>query len=75
MLLIRCEFLACSLKDERMVEDHGHRKPGKLNECHTQTTGTNENSNELYVLFVLMKYYYYMILDQLNFECIREGFG
>ncbi|NP_001234789.1 inositol-1,4,5-triphosphate-5-phosphatase [Solanum lycopersicum] len=30
---------ACSLKDERMVEDHGHRKPGKLNECHTQTTG------------------------------------
>ncbi|KAL3361886.1 hypothetical protein AABB24_014644 [Solanum stoloniferum] len=30
---------ACSLKDERMVEDHGHRKPGKLNECQTQTTG------------------------------------
>ncbi|KAL3330956.1 hypothetical protein AABB24_034657 [Solanum stoloniferum] len=30
---------ACSLKDERIVEDHGHRKPGKLNECQTQTTG------------------------------------
>ncbi|KAK4369623.1 hypothetical protein RND71_013415 [Anisodus tanguticus] len=29
---------ACSLKDERVVEDHGHRKPGKLNECQTQTT-------------------------------------
>ncbi|KAF3657120.1 Type I inositol 1,4,5-trisphosphate 5-phosphatase 2 [Capsicum annuum] len=30
---------ACSLKDERMVEDHEHGKPGKLNECQTQTTG------------------------------------
>ncbi|KAK4728354.1 hypothetical protein R3W88_021342 [Solanum pinnatisectum] len=30
---------ACSLKDERIVEDHGHRKPGKLNECQTQTRG------------------------------------
>lgn len=30
---------ACSLKDESMVEDHGHRKPGKLSECQTQTTG------------------------------------
>ncbi|KAK6782975.1 hypothetical protein RDI58_020771 [Solanum bulbocastanum] len=30
---------ACSLKDERIVEDHGHRKPGKLNECQTQTAG------------------------------------
>ncbi|KAM3291406.1 hypothetical protein P3S67_019695 [Capsicum chacoense] len=29
---------ACSLKDERMVEDHGHGKLGKLNECQTQTT-------------------------------------
>ncbi|XP_009781982.1 type I inositol polyphosphate 5-phosphatase 2-like [Nicotiana sylvestris] len=28
---------ACSLKDERVLEDHGHRKPGKLNECQTQT--------------------------------------
>ncbi|XP_055821109.1 type I inositol polyphosphate 5-phosphatase 2-like [Solanum dulcamara] len=30
---------ACSLKDESMIEDHRHRKPGKLNECQTQTTG------------------------------------
>lgn len=30
---------ACSIKDESMVEDHGQRKPGKLNECQTQTTG------------------------------------
>ncbi|KAK4364543.1 hypothetical protein RND71_015901 [Anisodus tanguticus] len=29
---------ACSLKDERVIEDHGHRKPGKLNECQTQIT-------------------------------------
>lgn len=61
--LISCflgEFLACSLKDESMVEDHGHRKPGKLSECQTQTTGTNENFNEyinpfsyIQVLFLL----------------------
>ncbi|PHU19847.1 hypothetical protein BC332_10998 [Capsicum chinense] len=39
--LIGCvlgEFPACSLKDERMVEDHGHGKLGKLNECQNQTT-------------------------------------
>ncbi|XP_060207558.1 type I inositol polyphosphate 5-phosphatase 2-like isoform X3 [Lycium barbarum] len=30
---------ACSLKDESIIEDHGHRKPGKLNECQTPTTG------------------------------------
>ncbi|KAM3377341.1 putative protein isoform X2 [Capsicum galapagoense] len=29
----KSEDNACSLKDERMVEDHGHGKLGKLNEC------------------------------------------
>ncbi|XP_016478359.1 type I inositol polyphosphate 5-phosphatase 2 isoform X2 [Nicotiana tabacum] len=37
------ETETCSLKDERVLEDHGHRKPGKLNECQTQTSGTNQN--------------------------------
>ncbi|PHU14281.1 ATP synthase subunit beta, mitochondrial [Capsicum chinense] len=39
--LIGCvlsEFRACALKNEIMVGDHGHRKLGKLSECHTQTT-------------------------------------
>ncbi|KAF3668360.1 hypothetical protein FXO38_08082, partial [Capsicum annuum] len=29
----KSEDNACSLKDERMAEDHGHGKLGKLNEC------------------------------------------
>lgn len=30
----------CSLKDERVHEDHWHRSPGKPTDCQPQTSGT-----------------------------------